>query len=286
MSADLGEPIPALIASSRALAEVHRLDLALFVAFEKASLRIVRALVQQAPPGPALTLCLRQADDDARHHASFQQRLTLSLAATAQDRVANTEASLLRLLRGEKASRPVPLSPDELADAVVIPPLRRFLQDCYAHADAGRFGETITLLNLVLKGMAAPLYSQDVRYWQSIDPALAALARTAGEDERRHVVAGLELVRGWVGDDPARLAVATEIFAAGRQAMRDVSRYYVRKFVASFAVAARQHADAFAGTELASGQRLTETSEVEQAVLILGAVEAEHTAVQEHLRAA
>lgn len=278
------EPVPPAVASSRALAELHRLDLALFVAFEEASLRLAGSLVRHAPGGAALAACARQAADDGRHLAAFRARLEQDLTAAAGDRAAGVETDLLRLLQGQPAARPGPLAPEELAAAVVIAPFRHFLQTCTDHADAGRVVETVTLLNLVLKGLAAPLYRHEVRYWQPVDPTLAALAQTAAEHECRHVGTGLELVAGLVRADPAQRAAVLDQFDEGRQAMREVSDYYIRRFVASFAAIARRQPELFARAEVAPGRRLADTPEAEQRALVTAAVEASHEGIRDHLR--
>jgi hypothetical protein len=193
------------------------------------------------------------------------------------------EANFLRLLRGEKAPAPAPLSPDEVGQAVVIPPLRRFLRRCEATARDGSILEAVALLNLVLKGTAAPLYSREVAYWRPVDPALADLAAAAGADEARHVALGMRLV-GAAVNDPARRASVAALFDEGRAVMREVSRYYVRKFVASFCAIARRAPELFAGAELPPGGLLAEAPEEEQAASILGLIDAEHAALQRELR--
>ena len=53
----------------------------------------------------------------------------------------------------------------------------------------------MVLTNLVLEGMAHPLYSYEERYWKPVDPYLARLVRGAFIDETRHVAFGAGVVR-------------------------------------------------------------------------------------------
>ena len=46
------------------------------------------------------------------------------------------------------------------------------------------------LTNLVLEGMAYPLYGYEERYWKPVDPYLARLIASAFADETRHVAFG------------------------------------------------------------------------------------------------
>src|SRR3954447_13972636 len=70
-----GQALPPILSELRALGEVHRLDLALFVVFEEASLRVSGALVRRAPHEAALAFAAQQTLDEARHHELFRARL-------------------------------------------------------------------------------------------------------------------------------------------------------------------------------------------------------------------
>src|SRR5262245_29373118 len=136
MPVDL-DAVPNIIAASQALAEAHRLDLALFVAFEEESLRVAEGLLRHVPGANALRLVAEQKGDDERHLVLFRRRLQLSLGARP-NRAAATEALLLRVLQGETASTDGPRL-DELVRAVVIPPLGHFFERCRMAADGGNF---------------------------------------------------------------------------------------------------------------------------------------------------
>src|SRR6185437_12424001 len=155
-----GAALPEIVLGSRALAEVHRLDLALFVIFEEAALRVSGALTRRAPTVDALGFAAQQTLDEARHHEMFRRRLDTARAAAG-------------------------MGPAEALDAVLIPPLRAFIARCYEVADSGAFLEAMTLMNLLLEGMAYPLYAYEERYWQPVDPFLANLVRSAFNDETR-----------------------------------------------------------------------------------------------------
>ena len=247
----LGEDLPELILSSAPLAEVHRLDLALFVVFEEASLRVSGALTRLAPSVDALNFSAQQTLDEARHHEVFRRRLDLASAACGQDLAASTEA-------------------------ILTPPLRSFIQRCYEVADGGSFIDGMVLTNLVLEGMAHPLYSYEERYWKPVDPYLARLVRGAFIDETRHVAFGADVVRTLLLDDPARRAKAAALCAEARLAMREVFSFYVREFVSLFDSVARLHPEVFADAELAPGRLITATPYEEQVAMIHASIDKEH----------
>lgn len=249
--AAIGEPLPARLLESRPLAEVHRLDLALFVVFEEASLRVSGALTRRAPTIDALNFSAQQTLDEARHHEMFRRRLELASAALGVDA-------------------------DAATDAILIPPLRRFLERAYEVADGGSFIEGMVLINLVLEGMAYPLYSYEQRYWHCVDPYLAKLIRAAFTDETRHVAFGARLVQALLKDDPARRAKAAVLCREARTAMGEVFDFYVRKFVSLFDAVARRHRDVFADAEFAPGRRIADTPYEDQVTTIHASIEREH----------
>jgi hypothetical protein len=239
--------LPEPIVRERSLAEVHRLDLSLFVVFEEAALRVSGALVRRAPSERALAFCAQQTLDEARHHELFARRLQLSTAAWG--------------------TRP--------SDGILIPPLRRFLELCYEVADRGDFVEGLVLTNLVLEGMAYPLYAYEQRYWAPVDPYLARLIASAFADETRHVAFGAALVKESLGD-PATRARVQRLTDDARQVMGEVFTHYVRKFVGLFDAVARRHRALFATAEFQPGRRLADTPYDEQIACIRRSIDVEH----------
>ena len=250
--ADAGEALPEVILSSRPLAEVHRLDLSLFVVFEEASLRVSGALTRRAPSRDALDFCAQQTIDEARHYELFRRRY-------------------------EQARLAAGLSPTEGIDAILTPPLRRFLDHCYEVADAGSFIEGLTLMNLVLEGMAFSLYAYEERYWAPVDPWLSRAVRSAFTDEARHCAFGANLVATLLQDDPARRGRVAKLCAQARTAMAEIFTYYVKKFVGVFDAVAQQHKPLFAAAECAPGHLISQTPYREQVAMIHHSIDVEHS---------
>jgi hypothetical protein len=250
--AAVGGELPQIIATSRALAEVHRLDLSLFTIFEEASLRVSGALTRRAPTLEALNFASQQTIDEARHHEIFRRRLDQSRAVAG-------------------------ISAEQSIDAIMIPPLRTFIDRCYEVADGDSFIEGLTLMNLVLEGMAYPLYEYEERYWRPIDPYLAQLVHSAFADETRHVAFGAQIVRELLADDVAHRNRVAVLCREAREAMKSIFHYYVRKFVGLFDAVARRHQDLFRGAEFAPGRLISETPYAEQVAIIQATIEREHT---------
>ncbi|MBM4255106.1 MAG: hypothetical protein FJ147_04325 [Deltaproteobacteria bacterium] len=247
-----GEAVPEVILSSRPLAEVHRLDLALFVVFEEAALRVSGALTRLAPTVEAMSFSAQQTLDEARHHELFRRRLELTSQALGLDGATAT-------------------------DAILIPPLRQFIDRCYEVADSGLFVEALTLMNLILEGMAYPLYSYEERYWQPLDPFLAQLIRSAFIDETRHVAFGTAIVQRLLHDVPEHRNRVITLCREARMVMNEIFRYYIRKFVGLFDAVARRHGEHFADIEIAPGQLIVDTPYQEQVSIIHSHIDTEHT---------
>jgi hypothetical protein len=243
--------LSSLFHTSRPLAEVHRLDLSLFVLFEEVALRVSGALVRRAPTPAALSFAAQQTLDEAHHYESF-------------------------LARSDQARALCGLPPGVVDDAILTPPLRRFLDHCYEVADRGHFLHGLTLTNLLLEGMAYPLYAYEERYWQPIDPYLARLVRGAFIDETRHVSIGAQLVNTLLADDPSERSRIESECRQARLALREVFDYYVRVFVGLFDAVARRHRDLFADAELCPGRRIADTPYADQVAHILHRIDHEH----------
>lgn len=247
----IGSTVPAVIADSRPLSEVHRLDLSLFVIFEEAALRVSGALTRSAPSNEALYFAAQQTLDEARHHEIFMTRLAQSCKAVGID-------------------------DPTINEEIKTPPLRRFLEHCDEVVDRGRFVDGLVLMNLVFEGMAYPLYAYEQRYWHPVDPYLSALIRAAFADESRHVGAGIDMVRKYAsckGTTPPEL---TALCRDATLLMNEVFEYYVLKFVKLFDVVARRHADLFADAEFAPGQLISQTPYKEQVAAIHHSIESQH----------
>jgi hypothetical protein len=248
---EIGDGLPELVVASRPLAEVHRLDLALFVVFEEASLRVSGALTRLAPTEDALRFAAQQTLDEAHHYEIFRGRLKAASAAVG--------------------------APCEDAEqAILIPPLRRFVDRCYEVADAGSFIEAMVLMNLVLEGMAYPLYSYEERYWRPVDPYLARMVRGAFADETRHVAFGAALVKTLLDGDPERRSKVRALCVDARAALGEVFRYYIRTFVGLFDAVAKRHRDLFAAAEIAPGRLIAETPYEDQVAMIHRSIDDEH----------
>ncbi len=246
--------LPEIITESRILSEVHRLDLSLFVIFEEAALRISGALTRSAPTLEAMNFSAQQTLDEARHREIFWMRLS-------------------------KSCHSIGLTEPKVSQAIMIPPLKRFLEHCYEVMDRGNFIEGLTLMNLVFEGMAYPLYAYEQRYWKPVDPYLSHLIHSAFADESRHVIYGANIVKSLLRADAGRKARVDALCRQATLLMGEVFEYYIRKFVKLFDCVAREHGDSFADAEFAPGRLISKTPYEEQIRIIHESIVKQHSAL-------
>jgi hypothetical protein len=247
----IGAAVPLVIADSRPLSEVHRLDLSLFAIFEEAALRVSGALTRNAPSNEAMYFAAQQTIDEARHHEIFMNRLAQSGKAIGIDDTV-------------------------VSEAIKTPPLLRFLERCDEVVDRGNFVEGLVLMNLVFEGMAYPLYAYEQRYWAPVDPYLSELVRTAFVDETRHVNFGIYMVKKYSTCNGAHQAGLTALCRDATMLMSEVFDYYVHKFVKLFDSVARIHKDLFAAAEFAPGRLISETPYKDQIKAIHESINTQH----------
>ena len=157
----IDEAIPPLILDSPILADLHRRELAFLMALEEGTLKVASQLIRGAAAGESLYFAARQTFDDVRHLEAFCRRLDATLAAGRSE-----------------------LAPD----AVIPRPLRAYLDRCLAFAnEPATHLETLTLLNLGFKSMAAAFYTFAARYWHWVDPLLSEWLQEVASEEAVHV---------------------------------------------------------------------------------------------------
>ncbi len=250
----IGAALPPVIAESRPLSEVHRLDLSLFAIFEEAALRVSGALTRHAPTNEAMYFAAQQTLDEGRHHEIFFNRLADSCKAIDIDRPA-------------------------INDAIKTPPLKRFLEHCDEIVDRGSFVEALVLMNLVFEGMAYPLYAYEQRYWKPVDPYLSKLIRSAFVDETRHVNVGIYIANLHAPKSGSGRAGLIRLCHDASLLMNEVFEYYVKKFVKLFDSVSKLHKDLFADAEFVPGRLIAETPYKDQISTIHESIDKQHARI-------
>jgi len=233
-----GDEPPPLLREQGMLRQVCLMDLALFLAAERVSTQVASGLVRIAPDEASLTFLASQTLDEARHFEAFAQRFAaLGVGPEKRERLA---ANLL--------SRAYREFFDLLLEAV----------------DAGDFEGGVVGLNVILEGMASPLYDYEMRYWRPFDPGLVAIIDGAFKDECRHVGFGEKCLAWRLRRDAGLRARVQRRVDELSKKMRVVFAEFLAAFVGFYDLAVSEHPERARDIEIIPGRRLVETSAEEQ----------------------
>lgn len=220
------------------LRQVYLLDLALFIAAERTSTRIAAGLLRLAPDEESMVFLASQTLDEARHFEAFAARFRDLEITTAQR--------------------------DRLAADYTSKAYRDFFDLLLEQVDKGDFEAGVVGLNVILEGMAFPLYDYEMRYWRPFDPALVEIIDGAFKDECRHVGFGEKRVAHRLARDPAaRRRIQRKVDDLAKK-MRDVFDEFLSAFVGFYDLATQEYPERCAAVEIVPGRRLAETPAEDQ----------------------
>ncbi len=230
--------VPEELREQGMLRQVCLMDLALFIAAERVSTRIASGLVRLARDEESFCFLASQTLDEARHFEAFAHRFSELGVAPAQR--------------------------ERLAEDLLSRAYREFFDLLLESVDRGDFVAAVVGLNVILEGMASPLYGYEMRYWRPFDPALVAIIEGAFRDECRHTAFGERLVASLLVRDPAaRASVQRRVDDLGKK-MRDVFAEFLAAFVGFYDLAVQEYPDRCADVEIVPGRRLADTSAEDQ----------------------
>ncbi|MBX3469957.1 MAG: ferritin-like domain-containing protein [Planctomycetes bacterium] len=230
--------VPDLLLKDGALRDVYMLDLALFVAAERTGVKVAAGMARLADDEATVTFLASQVLDEARHFEAFAARAAeLGVPPEVRDR----------------------LGLDFMPGAY-----RTFLDTVLATVDDGDFEAGLIGLNVILEGMAFPLYEYEMRYWAPFDPGLVEVVEGAFRDECRHVGFGEKRLAHRLARDPgARRRVQKKVDEYARL-MRAAFDEFLATSVAMYDAAVREHPDLCAQVEIIPGRSLLHTSTEDQ----------------------
>jgi hypothetical protein len=233
-----GAGVPPELQEQSMLRQVCLMDLALFMAAERVSTQVASGLTRLAPDEASLAFLATQTLDEARHFEAFAKRFAeLGLAPERRERLA---ANLL-----SKA-------------------YREFFDLLLEAVDKGDFEAGVVGLNIILEGMASPLYGYEMRYWGPFDPGLVAIIEGAFRDECRHVGFGEKCIAFRLDKDIALRARVQKRVDELSLKMRDVFAEFLAAFVGFYDVAVMDHRSRIADVEIVPGRRFADTPAEDQ----------------------
>ena len=245
-----GQEHPALF-DDPLLRKVYMLDLALFIGAERASYLAVSGMMRFAPDELSQMQLGTQVLDECRHYEVFCKRL------------ADFDVG--------------PAKRDELIQRYTPPSLVKFYDLILEQVDKKDFFASSIAQNLILEGMAYPVYRYEIRYWSRFDPGLSKTIQGAFADEAHHVGFGEATCRTQMQraapEERARLVRLTGDFA---KLMSESFDDIIRHYIGLYQECANQYMAEMADVEIFPGRRLVDMSEEDQARTLLSEIQREH----------
>jgi predicted transcriptional regulator len=130
--------------------------------------------------------------------------------------------------------------------------------------------------NIVLEGMAYPVYRYEIRYWSTLDPALSQIIQGAFADEVQHVSFGMTYLRDNIRYSPELRNRVTQLARDCNRLMTAVFESAIDRYIALYQEAANAHLDLMGDIEIFPGRRMAQITEEEQVRTLLAEIQQEH----------
>lgn len=235
------------------LRQVYLIDLAVFLGGEKTSVDAVAGLLRCAPDESSQIYLGTQVVDECRHYEVFCRRM------------ADLGVS--------------PAKREELVKRYTPPAVRNFYDLILEQVDKGDFIAGSLAQNIVMEGMAYPLYRYEIKYWSRIDPSLSHIIRGAFADEAHHVGFGEAIVGRHLQrlDAPQRAKMRT-LLGQFSGLMTEAFEQVIKHYIGLYQECANQYMDVMGDVEIFPGHKMANVSEEDQVRLLLEEIRQEHAA--------
>ncbi|TKC87787.1 ferritin-like domain-containing protein [Trinickia terrae] len=238
------------VRDDRLVNQIYKLDIATFLTAERVSYLGISKLVGHSPDEASAVFLATQTVDEARHYEIFSQRLA-EFGVSPQQR-------------------------DQMMQDVTTKEMRKFYDLIAEQVDKGDFASAMMAHNIVLEGMAYPIYRYESAYWSAFDPSLTQLIRGAFADEVHHVKFGEAIIKRYtkLGDESRNrmLRLAGEF----HQLMTDVFEATIQHYIHLYQLVANEYMDLIGGIEIFRGKTMRDVSEVDQVRILLSEIQIEH----------
>jgi len=243
-------PVPTEVQEQGVLRQVYLMDLALFIGAERTAVEIASGLTRLAPDHGTMVFLASQTMDEARHFEAFATRFgDLGLDTSQWQKIGNDYMS---------------------------PAYRAFLDILLETVDRDDFLGGIVGLNIILEGMAFPLYDYETRYWAPFDPALVEIIEGAFKDECRHVGFGEKYLQYRLHRDvDSRNRIQSLVDDLSRK-MNEAFDEFLSAFVGFYDLAIADYPDRCEAIEIIPGRPFAKTSAEEQVQWLRSQIERGH----------
>jgi len=231
--------------------QVLKMDIATFLIAERHSVSNTARMIELAPTEADRLFLATQVADEARHFEAFSHRLTV-VGADDADR-------------------------ERLMERYDIPQLKALFQAIDEQIDRRDFCGAAMGQNLILEGMAFPVYRYESKYWSRLDPGLSEVIRGAFADEVQHTSFGEAFLARTLREDPTQRAKMHRLLYDFRALMDAAFDAVIRHYIGLYQCAADAHMERLGDIEIFPNRTMSNTSEEEQVRILRAEIEREFT---------
>lgn len=232
------------------LNQIYKLDIATFLTAEKVSVDGISRLVSIAPDEASRVFMATQALDEARHFEVFSRRLADFGVGPAERQ--------------------------GLMDRVTTKEMRNFYDLIGEQVDRKDYAAALIAHNVILEGMAYPVYRYEIKYWSRLDAGLSQMIQGAFADEVHHVSYGEAYVRSLIQGDVALRNRVDRLLKDFEQLMTGVFEAVIAHYIGLYQAAADAHMDMMGDIVIFPGKRIADLTEEEQVRMLLEEIRREH----------
>jgi hypothetical protein len=248
---NVAKPVPG-IWEDPLLGQIHKIDIAMFLTAERLSYQNISALVSAAPDEQSQMFLATQTLDEARHYEVFCRHLA-DFGVTPEQR-------------------------ERMMERVTTPAMRKFYDLICEQVDKRNFVTAMLSHNIILEGMAYPLYRYQRKYWSRLDPGLSQIIEGAFADEVHHVSFGEAIMRHHASGGEEQRNRLRALASDFHKLMTEVFEGVISHYIGLYQEAANNYMDIMGDIEIFPGRLMSTLSEEEQVRLLLLEVQNEHAA--------
>lgn len=232
------------------LMSVIKMDIATFLIAERHAVHNTAKMVALAPDENTEIFLATQVLDEARHFEIFSRRMA-DLGVTPDQR-------------------------EKLMKQYTTPAIQKFFDLIEEQIDKKYFAGAAIGQNLILEGMAFPVYRYESKYWSRLDPGLSEIIRGAFADEVHHTGFGESFLRSHMLKSPIERERVTKLVNEFRHLMNEIFRTVIAHYIGLYQAAADEHMDILGDIMIFPNHTMANTSEEEQVRLLMAEVDEEY----------
>jgi hypothetical protein len=232
------------------LMSIYKLDIATFLTAERVSMVNISKMVSIAPDENSQVFLATQALDEARHYEVFCRRLA-DFGMTPQQR-------------------------DDLMIKVQTPAMENFYNLINEQVDKQDMVAALLAHNIILEGMAYPVYRYEIKYWSKLDRGLSQIIQGAFADEVHHVGFGEAIIEHNSKPGTASRNKILKLSKEFHSLMKDVFEGVINHYIGLYQEAANNHMDIMGDIEIFPGYKMAGLSEEAQVRMLLQEIQNEH----------